>query len=105
MKYEALLTDISASREGLLALWAANLPVRGDLEAKLRWFYCDSPTGPGQAFMLHREDGVPIGCAGIGVRTIVHRHRNLRAALFADLAVDRAHRTGYPALRLGRAMI
>ncbi|MDB4956843.1 MAG: hypothetical protein JWO36_4412 [Myxococcales bacterium] len=105
MKYEALLADLSASRDGLLALWAANLHVRGDLDAKLRWFYCDSPTGPGQAFLLHDENGVAVGCAGIGVRTIVHRHRNMRAALFADLAVDRGHRSGYPALGLGRAVI
>jgi hypothetical protein len=105
MKYEAELADLTVSRQRLLSLWAANLSVRGDLEAKLRWFYCDGPAGPGQAFLLHGDDGVPIGCAGLGVRTIVHRHRNLRAGLFADLAVDREHRSGYPALRLGRMVI
>jgi hypothetical protein len=38
------------------------------------------------------------------VRTLVHRGAPLRAALFADLAIDRQHRSGLPALTLLRSI-
>jgi hypothetical protein len=100
MTYEVRVSDASAPRE-LLDLWSANLPVRCDPDAKLRWYYHNNPHGPGQAYLLSHT-GAPhaIGCAGIGPRTIFFRGEPLRAALFADLAVDRTHRSGFPALAL-----
>ncbi|HEX3763975.1 MAG TPA: hypothetical protein VHW23_35010 [Kofleriaceae bacterium] len=77
--------------------------MRGELAAKLRWFYCDGPHGPGRALVLHARDAA-VGCAGVGVRTLVHRGAQRRAALFADLAVDRPHRSGLPALTLLRSI-
>ena len=50
MQYEARLTDIALYPDRFLELWADNLAVRGDLAAKLRWFYCDSPAGKGERF-------------------------------------------------------
>lgn len=106
MAYFIRLTEAREAREALLPIWAENLPVRGEPEAKLRWFYCDGPHGPGRAFVIHpeRECAAAIGTAGFGVRALQFRDRTLRAALFADLAVDRAHRSGLPALALVRAV-
>lgn len=106
MAYFIRLTDAREAREALLPIWTANLPVRGAPDEKLRWFYCDGPHGPGRAFVIHpeRECSEAIGSAGFGVRALRFRDRTLRAALFADLAVDRAHRSGLPALALVRAV-
>jgi hypothetical protein len=101
--YSASETDIHDSREVLHRLWADNLDVRGGLDDKLRWFYCDGPHGPGRALVLRAHDAA-VGCAGLGVRTLVHRGAARRAALFADLAIDRRHRSGLPALTLLRSV-
>lgn len=104
MGYHVRVADAESARDHLLPLWAQNLPVRGALDEKLRWFYCDGPHGPGRAFVLHPDpdDGTAIGCAGIGVRTLWHHGEPRRAGLFADLAIDRTHRSGFPALALVR---
>jgi hypothetical protein len=104
MGYQARLADVIEARAQLLPLWAANLPVDGDLDDKLQWFYREGPHGSGAAFVLESVEGAVIGCAGVGVRTIWHRDRPRRAALFADLAIERAQRSGFPALVLVRAV-
>jgi hypothetical protein len=101
--YSASETDVHDSRDVLHRLWADNLGVRGGLDDKLRWFYCDGPHGPGHALVLRAGDAA-VGCAGVGVRTLFHRGEPLRAALFADLAIDRGHRSGLPALTLLRSV-
>lgn len=105
MGYLVRSPDVLDAREALVSIWSANLTVHGAPEERLRWFYCDGPHGAGQAFLLHAGDerAAPIGSAGLGVRTLWLRDRPLRAALFADLAVERAHRSGLPALALVRA--
>ncbi|MBA3456930.1 MAG: GNAT family N-acetyltransferase [Deltaproteobacteria bacterium] len=99
--YVARSANIEESKQLLMKLWADNLPVDGGLEEKLRWFYCDGPHGAGRAFVLN-TGGETVGCAGVGVRRMQHHGRELKAALFADLAVDRAHRSGLPAVVLLR---
>lgn len=101
--YSVSETDVHDSSAVLHRLWADNLDVRGGLDAKLRWFYCDGPHGPGRALVLRAHDAA-VGCAGVGVRTLVHRGAARRAALFADLAIDRPHRSGLPALTLLRSI-
>jgi hypothetical protein len=101
--YSISETDIHDSGAILQRLWADNLHARSSLDAKLRWFYCDGPHGPARALVLRAHDAA-VGCAGIGVRTLVHRGAPLRAALFADLAIDRQHRSGLPALTLLRSI-
>lgn len=104
MTYQARLIDPERDRGLLVAMWAENLPVAGeDLEAKLDWFYRAGPHGTGHVYAVDAA-GQPIGCAGLGVRAIGERGRRLRAGLFADLAVDRRHRSGLPALLLLRAV-
>jgi hypothetical protein len=103
VSYRAVLTDPEAGRGALLRLWARNLPVRGDASAKLGWSYFEGPAGPSEVFLLHDEAG-EVGCAGVTVRELWLRERPLRVALLADFAIDRAHRTGLPALILQRAV-
>jgi hypothetical protein len=106
MGYHVRTPDLRETRDALLAIWAANLSIRGAPDARLRWFYRDGPHGAGRTFLLHagEEHGEPIGTAGVGVRRLWLRDRPLRSALFADLAVDRAHRSGLPALTLVRSV-
>ena len=108
MQYFARLVNVNDARDSFVDLWASNLPVCGDPADKLRWFYCDSPAGEGQGFLLHgepRDADRPIGCVGIGSRWLHLGDRRVRAGRFADLAVDRNHRTGLPALRLVDAIV
>ena len=106
MTYRIELTDVREARDHLVPIWTANLSVVGSPDAKLSWFYCDGPHGPGRAFLIHaeQEPATPIGTAGVGVRVLRFGDRPLRAALFADLAVERAYRSGLPALALVRAV-
>ncbi|MDB4962421.1 MAG: hypothetical protein JWP01_2420 [Myxococcales bacterium] len=105
MMYRVRLADVDEARARILPIWAGNLPVRGALEAKLRWFYCDGPHGPGESFVIEpSQTEEAIGSAGVGVRTMWLHDRPLRGALLADLAIERAHRSGFPALALVRAV-
>jgi hypothetical protein len=101
--YSVRASDALEARDQLVKLWSDNLPVRGALDAKLRWFYCDGPHGPGRAFLLHSRDAT-VGCAGIGERALLNHGHPLRVALFADLAIDRRHRSGLPAMLLLRSV-
>ena len=96
--YAITAADVLRAGPVLARLWARNLQVRGSVDDKLRWFYCDGPHGPGSAFLLTATD-VPVG---LGVRRMHHHGQPLRAALFADLAIDPEHRAGLPVLRLLR---
>lgn len=104
MSYRAVQRDAADARDALLRLWGENLTVDGDLEAKLRWFYLDAPTGRGEAFLLQAADDTVVGCAGLSVRELVFRGRRVRAALLADFVIDKAHRSALPALTLQRAI-
>lgn len=105
MAYRAELTDAAAGGAAeLMRLWRANLPVRGDVDAKRRWAYLDAPTGRADAMVIRTDDGAAIGCAGIERRRLWSRGAPLEAALLADFAIDRAHRTGFPAVLLQRAV-
>ncbi len=90
----------------LIRLWRSNLPVSGDVRAKLRWSYHDVPEPPERVYMLQVRDGdLPpriVGSAGVVVRRFASPAGELRVALGCDLAVERAHRVVLPALRLVR---
>ena len=103
MSYRAVLTDPTERKAALLRLWSDNLPVEVDPAAKHRWLYLDAPTGRAEAFVLE-HDNTPVGCAGITVRELWHGDDRLRAALLADFAINRAHRTVMPALILQRSV-
>ncbi|MCE9579724.1 MAG: GNAT family N-acetyltransferase [Deltaproteobacteria bacterium] len=102
MTYRAVLTDPAVGGDALVRIWTDNLHVAGDPRAKLRWQYADG-LHRAEAFLL-RDDDAPVGCAGITVRELWSGDARLRVALLADFAVDRAHRVGFPALLLQRAV-
>ena len=104
MAYRAQLTDLAEARAPLIKLWTENLPVVGDPDAKLDWFYRDAPGGHGEAFLLRDAAGTAVGCAGMSTRELVFGDHVIRAALLADFAVDKQHRSGLPALVLQRAV-
>lgn len=105
MTYVVNQADVEVDRDLILPIWAANLPVGGELARKLCWFYVDGPHGRGDGFLLRASsDRAAVGFAGVGTRVLWYRGRPLRAALFADLAIERAHRSGLAALSLLRAV-
>lgn len=90
----------------MVRLWTDNLRMRGDPRDKFRWYYSGNPLGPAHAFLLECERESAgrqvVGCCGIGPRLLHARGRALRAALFADFAIDKGHRTVMPALMVQR---
>jgi hypothetical protein len=105
MAYRAELTDVAAGGAAeVMRLWRDNLPLRGPAEAKRRWAYLDAPDGPSEAMVVRADDGAAVGCAGIERRELWCRGEPVRAALLADFAIDRAHRIGFPAVLLQRAV-
>jgi hypothetical protein len=102
--YSAERTDLAEARAPLIKLWTENLPVGVDPDEKLGWFYRDSPSGPGEAFLLRADDRSAVGCAGYVARELAFGGSTVRAALLADFAIDRGHRSALPAIVLQRAV-
>jgi hypothetical protein len=90
----------------LQRLWDANLVVAGGAEQKYRWLYVDAPDQPDSVFLLEASaagaEPRAVGTAGICVRRFSVGGRDASAALLADLAVDKEHRSLMPALSLVR---
>jgi len=109
-RYLAEEGDVDALASTMTRLWAENLgSAAGDLDEKLDWYYRRAPTGPGRvvALRLRAGDGGAgpgevVGCLGIGARRVYTGGTVERAALLADLVVDRPHRTLLPAMMLAR---
>jgi hypothetical protein len=102
-------------RTELEQLWQRNLSLEQSAASKFQWLYEQAPIHPEAVFLLALEAQPSstavaetkavarfVGTAGIGVREIAIGDEIVRAALLADLAVDRDHRTVAPALRLVR---
>ena len=97
-----------ASREAipdLHRIWADSLRDAGDVEERLRW-YAQAPTACDHVFVLAaHESTLPnriVGTAGLEIRAFALAGRELRVALGCNLAVEPAHRTLFPGLRLLR---
>lgn len=101
--YRAQRTDAATEGLALMRVWGDNLPVTVPVADKLRWQYTENPSGAAEAFLLRAGD-LAVGCAGITVRELAYAGHDVRTALLADFAVDKAHRTGFPALVLQRAV-
>ena len=94
-----------AERE-VLRVWTDNLDVECDPGAKFRWTFREPPNRPPSVFLLDAAgDGQSpevVGTASVGERDFRIGDRRARAALLSELAVDRAHRSLFPAMRLVR---
>ncbi len=104
-----VLTDAATEgREALIRLWTENLPVQGDVEAKLQWTYLDGPNGRGRlAFLLRDPDDAAVGCAGIQPpQELVYRAPGSCARRYSATSAcrSRKHRSGLAALTLQRGV-
>lgn len=106
MKYTVTHIDDPVRREQtLISLWrASDLHVSEDPSHKYGWFYRDNPAGQATAFFLVEESEGAVGCCGLGMRRVWIEGRPNLVGLFADFAVQPAHRTAMPALILQRAL-
>jgi hypothetical protein len=106
MKYSVTHIDDPAEREEtLFRLWSGSqLHATDDPRHKYRWFYCDNPVGPATAYFLTEESSGAVGCCGLGSRLVWIDGSPKPVGLFADFAVEPAHRTAMPALILQRAL-
>jgi hypothetical protein len=108
MTYRITQSNSDTREAVLVRLWSDNLSMRHAPRDKYRWYYCNNPLGQAAAFILEKSDthGVshPVGSCGIGPRTIYLEGQPLKAGLYADFTVDKAHRTVLPALMLQRAL-
>jgi hypothetical protein len=108
MAYNVRRTQSSNGTGDLLVdLWRRNLQMRGNPRDKFDWYYRSNPVGAADAFLLEHVEGesaAVVGCCGIGRRRLFVDGAPVVAGLFADFAVDKAHRTTLPALKLQRAL-
>lgn len=90
----------------LQRLWTENLPLAISARLKYQHLYEEGPHAAQPVLVLRaeHEPGAPIvGCIGVLGRPFAVRGQAATAALFVDLAVDRAHRSLGPALQLVKA--
>ncbi len=108
MAYSVRLIEASQTRDEHLAVWERNLKLPVAARARFDWLYRDNPAGPGRLAVIDiaspDQPARTVGTAGYALRTIQMGGRVVRAAILADLAVDRAHRTAMPAIMLARAI-
>lgn len=104
--YDVRRANPSEVRDGMMRVWAQNLPVE-DPEEKYRWFFEQSPDAPSAVFVLYaHEEGEPeciVGTISVGVRRFAVRGKRMRVALLADLAVNTEHRQLRHAMAMVRA--
>lgn len=101
------------AREDLCRLWEDNLPLTTSAGSKFRWLYEDAPTPADTVFLLRAHSGRTgdvhvVGTNGAHVRRFQLAHgAGLEAShvgLCSDLAVESAHRTLQPAIKLVKAV-
>jgi hypothetical protein len=108
MGYAIGLLEASQARDEQLAVWERNLSLPVPARRRFDWLYRHNPAGPGRLAVLQAEAegaaSATVGTAGYGLRALIVAGTPRTAAVLADLAVDRAHRTALPALMLARAL-
>jgi hypothetical protein len=107
MGYAIALVEASQARDDQLAVWERNLALPVSARRRFDWLYRDNPAGAGRLAVLQDRpgaDGAAVGTAGYGRRGLSVAGAPRTAAVLADLAVDRAHRTAMPALMLAREL-
>ncbi|HVR62492.1 MAG TPA: hypothetical protein VMU50_11360, partial [Polyangia bacterium] len=107
MPYAVDWIEAAHARDEHLGVWERNLLLPVTARRRFDWLYRDNPAGPGRLAVLRATSAdrtAFVGTAGYAVRALDVGGEARRAALLADLAVDRAHRTAMPALMLLRAV-
>jgi hypothetical protein len=103
--YSVTRMPLGEAREDLHRIWSSSLQGIGNVDERLEW-YAQAPTPSNHVYMLAAEGGVHprriVGAAGVEIRAFALAGRELRAGLGCNLAVEAAHRTVLPGLRLLR---
>jgi hypothetical protein len=105
MAYSVSWVEPPQARDEHLGVWDRNLALPVPARRRFDWLYRDNPAGKGRLALLHAGAGAEcpvVGTAGYGLRALQVAGHLVVAAVLADLAVDRAHRTAMPALMLTR---
>lgn len=105
--YEIQYVDPNHVRDDLIRVWCNNFPVHEQGPAKFDWTYRKAVEPSDGVFVLGVHEAVDrariVGSAGLVGRSFFADEHPLRAALLADIAVDRPHRTLLPAMSLVRS--
>jgi hypothetical protein len=108
MSYSLTWVDPPEARDDHLAVWERNLPLAVPARQRFDWLYRDNPAGTSRMALLQASSGADgqapsvVGTAGYGTRCLLLAGQPRPAAVLADLAVDRAHRSLLPAMTLAR---
>lgn len=104
-RYRIDTADPARDRDRILQFWERVGFSATDRADRYDWFYLRNPDGQGRIYVLVLEDGGEIvGTACAGTRWMrMPDDRLLRASVLVDFAVDPAHRSVGPALKLQRA--
>lgn len=102
MKYGVEEVGLDSARGDLERLWSDNLQMSCSARAKYEWYY-RGHVSQARSLLLRDQAGTAVGCVGLGARRFFVRGQPYRVADIVDLAVDKAHRTLFPALALQRA--
>lgn len=107
MSYTIAVADIDTDKEDILRILTENIGTADDyerFERRLNWFYLENVAGAGGLYLLkHATEaaaGENVGCAGFAPRRFRISGSDHTSNLFADFAVDKAHRSLRPALTL-----
>jgi len=109
MPYVSTPFKLDEHRTALVKLWKDNMSDGGiaDVaEQRIAWLYEQNPLGPTLTWLVKDDasDAV-VGCASLYPRSVSVRGQLMRAGIGIDLAVDKAHRVGGPAVILQRAVV
>src|SRR3954471_18362348 len=110
IQYDVVASDPELVRRELYRLWDGNLPLHTTTEAHFQWLYRNAPEPTSTVFLLRARAHGPADARIVGGNGFSIRRFQLgaglegRAAVSGDLAVEHAHRSLLPALRLTRAV-
>jgi len=104
--YTVAEADLERDREGILDVWRRNLPDKEKAGDKLDWYYRSNPLGSGRIWTLISDStGAIVGTAGLGWRQLKIGDSSRCVGLNSDFAVDPAHRSLLPALKMLKAVL
>jgi hypothetical protein len=110
IQYDVVASDPEFVRPELCRLWDDNLALHTTAEAHFQWLYRNAPEPNSTVFLLRARAHRPVDAKIVGSNGFSIRRFQLgagvegRAAVSGDLAVEHAHRSLLPALRLIRAV-
>jgi GNAT superfamily N-acetyltransferase len=101
-RYTVSAAPPGAARDAVTRVWRDNLDLAADADERFAWVYERAPRPPSRVYLLLDPEGSVVGTSGIAERRVHSRSGVLEAGQLVDLAVDRAHRSLFPALTLVR---